>query len=136
MNYENLPIYKESYNLLLSVYRFTAKIQRAYRYTLAQELVVALQDLCTAIYKTNTLPDRLGYLGEAKECLVRVKLLMRVMRDLSLLGVRQQIEVVERIATISKQLKGWEAYLTKQARSKTKEKGAPEEALNDESGVL
>lgn len=36
MNYENLPVYKATFDLLLMVYRRTPRMQRDYRYTLAR----------------------------------------------------------------------------------------------------
>ena len=42
MNYENLPVYKSTFDLLVQVYRITGNMQREYRFTLAEQLKLQL----------------------------------------------------------------------------------------------
>lgn|GEM_PF-4518096 len=53
MNYENLPVYKATFDLLLMVYRRTPRMQRDYRYTLGEEAKRALQEVISCIYQAN-----------------------------------------------------------------------------------
>lgn len=113
MNYENLPVYKVTFDLLLFVYRNTTRMQREYRYTLAEETKRALQEVLVAIYRANLTAEKLPHIEEARRELVRVRTLFRLMRELKQLSKGQQALVVEGIAEISKQLAAWEKYVKK-----------------------
>jgi len=36
--YENLPVFKASYDLLLNIYQFTGKFTREYKYTVGEKI--------------------------------------------------------------------------------------------------
>ncbi len=115
MNYEQLPVYKDSYRLLTFIYIYTRRINRQYRYTLAEELKKACQEILIHIYEANTSvdKDKVGHIKEAMRWLVRVRILFRILRDLKQLSEKQIVRIVDEIASISKQLTAWHKYALK-----------------------
>ncbi|WP_329903454.1 four helix bundle protein [Porphyromonas pogonae] len=112
MNYENLPVYKATFDLLIYVYRYTVKIQREYRYTLAEEMKRTLQEVLMEIYRANIVRDKADHISRARQELVRVRVHFRLMRELKLLSLKQCVMITESIADISKQLTAWEKHVT------------------------
>ncbi len=113
MNYEQLPVYKDSYRLLTFIYIYTRRINRQYRYTLAEELKKACQEILIQIYEANTSVDKVSHIKEAMRWLVRVRILFRILRDLNQLSEKQIVRIIDEIASISKQLTAWYKYALK-----------------------
>lgn len=112
MNYENLPVYKLTFDLLLEVYRRTPRMQRDYRYTLGEEAKHALQDVIACIYQANLRKEgKLVYIPRARDSLVRFKVLFRLMESLNQLSKKDIVLMGDMIADISTQLQKWEAYV-------------------------
>jgi hypothetical protein len=52
--YDNLPIYKASYELLVEIFKFTQNFSREFKYTLGERLKNETIDMITHIYRANT----------------------------------------------------------------------------------
>lgn len=124
MNYENLPVYKATFDLLLMVYRRTPRMHRDYRHTLGEEAKRALQDVISCIYLANLREEsKLVYIPQARDGLVRFKVLFRLMESLHQLPERDVVVMGDQVADISSQLQKWEAYV--RAAEKKGRGGAP-----------
>ena len=108
MIYENLPVYKATYDLLLSVFRLGRNMQREYRYTLGESMKRELTDLLVCIYKANAVRQKVPVLQEAREHVVVVKLQVRILADLRQISLRQYASIAEQIESVSKQLTAWQ----------------------------
>lgn len=108
--YENLPVYKQSYDLLLEVYGMSKNMSRDYRYTIGEELKKKVMDLMVHIYYANgsTGEDKVQCLKKARKYMVEIKLYIRLLTDLKQISVRKLAELTERTESISKQLSAWE----------------------------
>ncbi len=115
MNYEQLPVYKETYQLLLFVYQYTKRINRQYRYSLAEELKLACQDVLINIYEANTSEQKLEHIKQAIKKLVRVRVLFRILRDLNQLSTKQIVHIIDKLSSVSKQLTAWHKYIQKKS---------------------
>jgi len=51
--YDNLPVYKISYDLLLQIFVFTKDMNREYKYTIGENLKKETMELITNIYRAN-----------------------------------------------------------------------------------
>lgn len=111
MNYENLPVYKETLELLVFVYKTTINVERQYRYTLVEELKKSLQEILIHIYTANTVYDKQVAITNARQELVRVRVFIRLMKELKQLSLKQLAFVIDKIASLSKQLAAWEKYV-------------------------
>lgn len=107
MMYDNLPVYKATYDLLLLLFKLNRNFQRDYRYTLGENIKNELIDLLVCIYKANASTQKSATLEKAREHVVIAKLQFRLLSDLKQINVKQYAAVAERIESISKQLAAW-----------------------------
>jgi S23 ribosomal protein. len=127
--YENLPVFKASYDVLLSIYALSRNMQREYRYTIGEKLKTELMDMMVNIYKANSITDKSSVIQQARESLVVIKLHLRILRDLKQISVKSFALLSERIESLSKQLALWHKY------SKNKEKIANKSSSKSLKGV-
>jgi len=58
--YDNLPVYKTSYDLLLVIFNFSVEMKMEYKYTVGENLKKETAAIITNIYRANgTLADRI-----------------------------------------------------------------------------
>lgn len=107
--YNQLPVYKATYDLLLYVYQTGKDVQRDYRYTLGETLKKDLISILTLIYRANnnTL-KKVETIVEAREKLVAVKLQLRLLHDLKQLSLKNYANASLMTESISKQLSAWQ----------------------------
>lgn len=119
--YENLPVYKQSYDLLLDIYGMSKNLSRDYRYTIGEELKKKVMDLMVCIYHANgSVNEGKGvHLKLAREYIVEIKLYIRLLADLKQVSVRKLADLTEKTESISKQLSAWEKSVRKTGDMKT-----------------
>ena len=106
--YENLPVYKAGYDLLLETHRLTAKFPREYKYTLGEKLQSELMDILVCIYRANSSQEgRAEVLAETRRRLVKVKLYMRILHDVNVVPLKPFALQAERLENLSRQLAAW-----------------------------
>lgn len=111
--YDNLPVFKDTYDLLLQIIRMSMNLQRDFRYTIGERLKIEIMDLCIYIYKANGSYEKLEFIKQARERMVVVKLQVRVLHDVKQISVKQFAMLADKMESISKQLASWEKYLKK-----------------------
>ena len=121
--YDNLPVFKATYDLLLQVVKFSVNMRRDSRYTLGESLKKEILALCIYIYRANLTSEKGPLIEEAREKLVPVKLLVRLLHDTQQLSTKQYAMLCEHLDTISRQLTAWQKYTQKE---KTKTVRTPE----------
>lgn len=108
MIYDNLPVYKAAYDLLIMIFRLNRNFHRDYRYTLGENIKKELVDLLVCIYQANASNEKKGILEKAREHVVVVKLQIRLLSDLKQISLKQYALAAERIESVSKQLAAWQ----------------------------
>lgn len=114
--YYNLPVYKESYDLLLQVYTAVTKTAREYKFTLGERLKNEVTDLLVAIFeasKTANPEGKINYINKALNSLEKVRLYTRLFKDLNVWGGTTQVAINLKIESISKQLTQWSIYVAR-----------------------
>ena len=106
--YDNLPVYKACYSLLLLLFNGARNMQRDYRYTLGETMKNELIALITNIYRANCRIQKKDLLIKARENIEVVRLLLRLCVDLKQFSLKQSATANEKIESISKQLTAWE----------------------------
>ncbi len=61
---EELPIYKDTYKLILLIFQYTKEFTREYKYTLGQDMKRDSIKLVRSIYKANRHANKRQYLEE------------------------------------------------------------------------
>ncbi len=122
---DNVQVYKDTFDLLVFVYRSTTTMNRDYRYTLAEEMKRTLQQLLTCIYEAKKTTPKTALIMEAMHWVYEAKVLYRVMDELSLLKDWQCVVYIHQLATISKQLVAWHRYEMRKENGDNQKKDAP-----------
>lgn len=107
-NYDNLPVFKAAYDLLLRVYGLGKHWSKEVKYTLGEEMKKELCRVMVLVYRANSVRDKAGFIAQARESVVVVKLQLRLLSDLKQLTLKQYAHLCEAIESISKQLAAWE----------------------------
>lgn len=110
--FSELPVYKLSYDLLISIYERSKVFTREYKYTLGERLKNETLDLLINIYKANKSKKetRLQYIDAARQNVEVVRLLLRVIKDLKIIGLKGFTALNVQVEELSKQLASWNKY--------------------------
>ena len=87
--YDNLPVFKAIYDLLLEVYQRTRNVPRDLRYTLVQDLKNELLDLMVLVYQANGQREKEPLLRKSLEVFMYVRLRIRLLKDMHHLSIAQ-----------------------------------------------
>lgn len=106
--YDELPVFKASYDLLLDIFRFTANFTREYKYTVGERLKNHTLDLISLVYKANTAKSKAEIIQQAREQVELIRLLIRALKDLQQISLKSFITINKQVENVSKQLTGWQ----------------------------
>jgi hypothetical protein len=105
--YYELPIYRETYRLLLYLYTLTRHFNREYKYTLGQSMKNTGMQMVQCIFKANSAKDKTETLSQLSDEVEMLKLELRLCVDMHLISPVQQAQAWESIESISRQMSGW-----------------------------
>ena len=88
--YNELPVYKATYDLLLAIFQFTRDFITAYKYTAGQDMKRDWIQLVKGIYKANKAKDKTVYLGSFLDDFEVLKLEIHLYVDMKILPVKKQ----------------------------------------------
>jgi len=106
--YNELPVYKATYDLLLAIFQFTKEFSKEYKYTVGESLKKETIELLTLIYRANTRPQKADVLQMAREQIEVIRLLIRVMKDMKQINLQKFVKINQAVENVSKQLTGWQ----------------------------
>ncbi len=105
--YEHLPIYKQTYDILLRTMTATKDFPREYKHTLGQKIKDELTELVILIYRANSAKDKRQHIESILERVQAVQLLMRLSHDIKILPRRHYAALSEMTESLAKQAQGW-----------------------------
>ena len=106
--YQHLPIYKTTYELLNQITRITKDFPRDFKYSLAAKLRDEVVDLVIFVYKANTfLKERAHFIALLLERMQVIELLVRLSKDMHLINIKAFSETVVLTDSIGRQAQGW-----------------------------
>ncbi len=94
--YNELPVYKACYDLLLEIFQFTKNFTREYKYTIGESLKKETTELLTKIFRANVRKDKVQILQEAREHIEVVRLYVRIMKDLHQISNKKFVNINSR----------------------------------------
>jgi uncharacterized protein YpuA (DUF1002 family) len=110
--YDNLPVYKASYDLLVEIFRFVKTFSREYKYTLGESIKKETIELISLIYKANSdFSKRKECLTLARQSLELIRLYLRLTKDLNQISLKTFVLLSTIIESVSKQLFSWQKSL-------------------------
>lgn len=117
--YDNLPVFKATYDLLLKLYGLSQHWSRDIKFTLGENLKKNIMDILDCIYRANTMRDKMESINDARQKMVAVKLQIRILHDLKQMPIKQYAQLCEMTESISKQLASWAKYYREEPQQKT-----------------
>ncbi|GAB6906289.1 conserved hypothetical protein [Desulfosarcina cetonica] len=105
--YQHLPIYKLTYDLLIRVMQVTRNFPREYKYTLGQKLKDEIIELVVLIYKANSTKEKAPYIERALEHIQVVQLMIRLSHDMRILPRKHYVDLAEKTDSLARQAQGW-----------------------------
>lgn len=117
-HYQNLPVFKASYDLLIYLFTVTRSFQRDYRYTIGENIKKELLELMVNLYKANSREGKLPLINLTRENVESIRIQVRILFDLKQLSLKQYSKISIDIESISKQLAAWAKYEIKKTEPK------------------
>ena len=105
--YYTLPVYRDTYRLVLLLFKLIKEFSREYKYTLGQDMRHDTMRLVRYIYRANKGEGRKEHLQNFADDFELVKLQVRLCHDLRLISPKQFSEVILLMDAIGKQISGW-----------------------------
>lgn len=106
--HSELPVYRDTYNLLRKIYEITKNFSKEYRYTLGEDMKRDAMQLVRNIYRANKhKSERKTHLENFLDDFELVKLQMRLCGDMRLLTIKKHAELAELMSSIGRQIIGW-----------------------------
>ena len=115
--YSELPVYRDTYKLLLEVYQVTNNLAREYKYSLGQDLKTDALALLRDLYKANRHVDKQPYLEAFLNDFELLRLELRLCVDLKLMPIRKMAQMSQIMDSIGRQVTAWR-HKTKFAQSR------------------
>ncbi len=110
---KDLPVYRQTYSLLLQITNITRNFSKDFKYNLGERILNTTIDLIIDIYFANSnINTRYNYIVNAINKLEVVLLLLRLSSDMKLISVKQYADSSLIIDSIGKQLNGWKISST------------------------
>lgn len=106
--YTNLPIYKATYTLMLTISRMMPDLPRDCRYSIGQDVRRKVMEMIILVYRANRTRQKSGIIQQLRESLLEVQVLIRLMCDMKYISENRYMALVEQTTDMSKQLAAWE----------------------------
>ena len=105
--YSELPVYRDSYRLLLEIYKVTNTFSREYKFSLGQDMRRDTLSLFRNLYRANKNQDKRVFLEAFLDDFELLKLQIRVCLDLKLLSYKKMAEIAMITDSTGKQITAW-----------------------------
>jgi hypothetical protein len=105
--YTELPVYKDSYQLVLKVFEETKNFPREYKYTLGQEMKRDALHLLRCIYRANKHQNRVEHLEVFLDEMGLLELEIRLCVEVKLISLKRRVLLSELLERMGKQVTGW-----------------------------
>ena len=88
--YVDLPVYRDTYQLILKIFEVTKDFPREYKFSLGQDMKRDAMQLVRSIYRSNKARDKTDALENFLDEFELIKLQIRLCADLKVLPLKQQ----------------------------------------------
>ncbi len=105
--YQHLPIYKQTYDILLRTMVATKEFPREYKFTLGQKIKDELIELVVMIYRANSATNKRQHIESIMERIQAIQLLMRLSHDMKILARSHYAVLSQMTDNLGRQAQGW-----------------------------
>ena len=110
---EELPLYKDSYDLFLMVIESVKSYPRFYRYTLGERMVTLNMEMLSLIYKANSSYEKASVIADFLDKYRMLVMLFRVIVEQHIITERQYARYAFLLQKVGKQATSWKQYSEK-----------------------
>lgn len=105
--YYDLPVYRDTYKLILKIFECTKDFPKEYKYTLGQDMKRDALQLVRCIYRANKATNKKEQLETFLDEFELLKLEIRLCTDMKVMSFKKQAELSLLMDSIGKQVTGW-----------------------------
>ena len=105
--YYDLPVYRDTYQLILKIFECTKDFPKEYKYTLGQDMKRDALQLVRSIYRANKSAHKKEHLETFLDEFELLKLEIRLCSDMKVLPFKKQAELSLLMDGIGQQVTGW-----------------------------
>ena len=105
--YQHLPLYKITYDLLLELMHITKNYPREFKYSIGEKIQNYITEILLDIYRANSAKDKSLHIRSMLEQVELLNVLLRVSFDLKILPMEKYANLIEKTGSISRQANGW-----------------------------
>ena len=105
--YYDLPVYRDTYKLILKIFECTKDFSKEYKYTLGQDMKRDALKLVRSIFRANKSVQKKEHLDDFMDDFELIKLEIRLCTDMKVLPIKKQAELSLLMDSIGKQITGW-----------------------------
>lgn len=105
--HSDLPIYKVAYELLQLAIAMSRNMPRDVKQLVGAEICQQCVQITALIFRANVARDKAPHLLDVIERVQAAELMIRMSRDLRLIGTKQYAAAIALTAQIGKQANGW-----------------------------
>ena len=105
--FQNLKIFEKTYELILWLYPTVNKFPKSQRFVLGQRIENAILKILEGIIEANQERSKLLFLKKISVELDKLRILIRLSKDLKFISVRQYGFAAEKVNEIGRMLGGW-----------------------------
>lgn len=105
--HHELPIYRETYNLLSLAVDVTRNIPRDFKRLIGEKVREECVEIMVLIFRANVATDKAPHIHQLRERLQVVELMLRMSRDKRFISTKQYAAAAELTQSIGKQATGW-----------------------------
>lgn len=105
--YYELPVYRDTYQLILKIFDYTKDFSKEYKHTLGQDMKRDALQLVRSIYRANKSAQKKEHLDVFLDDFELLKLEIRLCADMKILPIKRLAVLSGLMDRISKQITGW-----------------------------
>ena len=108
--YQHLPVFQDTYDLVLEIHRRVENFPRVHRYSIGEKIKNISFDLLDVIIKANSVKQKTEILREAGATTEKLKIYIRLTFDLKIMGAKGFEYLTRKMDEISRQVSKWKDW--------------------------
>ena len=105
--FQDLVIFQKVYDLILWLYPAVNKFPKSQRFVLGQQIENTVLEILKGIIQANQERNKLPYLKQISVNLDKLRILIRLSKDLRFISIKQYGFATNKVNEIGKMLGGW-----------------------------
>jgi len=114
--YEHLPLFKSAYDFDLYFVKLSRRFPKDFKYGIAAQIRELILEVIDNIILANNNTDKIKYLDNTLLTIERMKVKVRLLKDLEVIQTSSYKFIFESLINISKQTNAWKSWSDKSGK--------------------